>query len=81
MSQESPRPELRVVRGEPTAEEVAALVTALSAVSAAAGSSGSAAGGAAGSSESRSWSRWSDRAALMRKSLPRGPGAWRASAL
>ena len=63
------RPALRVVRGEPTAEELAVL-TALVAVA------GSGGGSAA---EPPSRGRWNDPAALHRSPLLAGPGAWRAT--
>jgi hypothetical protein len=62
-------PTLRVVNGQPTAEELAALVVALTtqppdeAPAAPARPSG-----------------WTDRAAALRGPLAPGPGAWRASA-
>ena len=65
-------PLLRIVRGNPTAEEVAALV----AVVAAAGSSGEGSGGA-----DREMSSWADRGRLLRQPLEHGPHAWRSSAL
>ena len=63
------RPLLRVVRGEPTAEELAALVAVL----AARANVGSAPAPAHGSS-------WTDRARLVRQPITHGPGAWQASA-
>ncbi|MGH3342039.1 MAG: acyl-CoA carboxylase subunit epsilon [Carbonactinosporaceae bacterium] len=70
------RPRLRVVRGEPTPAELAALVTVLSALSAL-----SALLSTARSESADSLSAWRDRSALLRKPLSPGPGAWRASAL
>jgi hypothetical protein len=61
-------PLLRVVRGKPTAEELAALVAV---VAACAGSSRPAPPPAP--------SAWADRRAAVRRPLPPGPGAWRAS--
>jgi len=58
----------RVVRGEPTDAEVAALTVVLAAASAA---------GAPGAATPRD--RWSDPADRMRGPLHPGPGAWRAS--
>jgi hypothetical protein len=63
-------PFLRVVRGEPTAEETAALVAALMAARA----RRSAAAGRRGRS------LWADRSRLVRRPTAPGPGAWRASA-
>jgi hypothetical protein len=62
------RPLLRVVRGEPTAEELAAVVAVLAVRSrpaAVAGPEPPAAGG------------WADRTAALRRPLAPGPGAWR----
>jgi hypothetical protein len=65
------RPLLRVVRGEPTPEELAALVAVLAARSPApAAEPGARAGGG-----------WGDHARAMRAPLPHGPGRWRAAAL
>jgi len=66
------RPLLRVVRGDATAEEIAALVAVLLARSADAGAPGRA----------RSVKNaWSDRSRQLRRPLSPGPGAWRRSAL
>ena len=62
MSDEQPL--LRVVRGEPTAEELAALVAVVTARSAA-------------SPEAAPRSAWTDRALLVRRCPAPGPGAWR----
>jgi hypothetical protein len=66
-------PHLVVVRGEPTAEELAALTAVLSARA-----------GAARSAEEPPPARpsgWRDRSRLVRGAPPRpGPGAWRLSA-
>ncbi|SES42765.1 Acyl-CoA carboxylase epsilon subunit [Pedococcus cremeus] len=71
-SREEPRrPTLRVVRGAPTSEEVAALVAVLSAAS----------GGAGEPEPPRPPSRWTSRPHGPRGPLHPGPGAWRASAL
>jgi hypothetical protein len=64
-------PLLRVVRGDPTEEELAALVALLAARSA----SAPARGGAA----ERRIGGWADRSAGVRRPLRAGPGAWRAS--
>jgi hypothetical protein len=63
--------ELRIVRGEPTAEELA-VVTAL--VTAAASS------GATQEAPSPARGRWNDPAAQHRRSWTPGPGGWRAVA-
>jgi hypothetical protein len=60
----------RVVSGDPTPEELAALTVVL----AAAGSGG-------GEPAPKPRSRWGAPAAGIRKPLEVGPGAWRASAL
>ncbi|HEX6446774.1 MAG TPA: acyl-CoA carboxylase subunit epsilon [Streptosporangiales bacterium] len=63
------RPLLRVVRGDPSPVELAALVTVV-AVRRAAG----------GEPPRPPRSRWADPAARMRRPLAHGPGAWRTSA-
>jgi hypothetical protein len=60
----------RIVRGEPSDEEVAAVTVVLAA----------AAAGPATSPRPRVVDRWSDPAARLRVPLHPGPGAWRASA-
>jgi hypothetical protein len=65
------RPLLRVVRGTPDDEELAALTAVVAAI---------AAQRPAPTAEAPS-SHWADRAALVRRPLPHGPGAWRASGL
>ena len=69
-AEEVPRPTLRIVRGDATAEEVAALVAVLTA--AVANEVGSTDDGAKRPA-------WSDPARTVREPLPHGPGAWRAS--
>jgi hypothetical protein len=64
------RPELRVVRGEPTDEELAALVAVMSTLTA-----------EPPRKPARPRSAWSDRRVLVRAALTHGPGAWRASGL
>jgi hypothetical protein len=66
---ETPRPVLRIVRGEPTPEELAALVAVVAARS-----------GAPAPAPKPIPSAWTDRARLVRPHLHPGPGAWRASA-
>ena len=66
------RPLLRVVRGDATPEEIAALVAILLARSA-----GAEAPGPARSGENS----WSGPSRLLRRPLSPGPGAWRRSAL
>jgi len=63
------RPLLRVVRGEPDDAELAALIAVVSARAAA----------AAPDAEPEP-NAWTDRSRLVRRELPHGPGAWRASA-
>jgi hypothetical protein len=69
MSEETPRPVLRIVRGVPSDEELAALLAVVAARS-----------GAPAEPEPEVPSAWRDRGALLRKPLHPGPGAWRASA-
>jgi len=66
------RPVLRIVRGDATAEEIAALVAVLGTRT---GSEQPAA-----SRTTRVVGGWADPARLARRPLPHGPGAWRASA-
>ena len=67
-------PLLRVVRGDPSPEELAALVTVLAARSAAARAA------AAAAAPPARRSMWASRSRLVRPPLAAGPGAWRASA-
>lgn len=69
-----PAPFLRVVRGNPSPEQVAALVAVLAARARTAEAVRSA------SRPARPPSAWADRARLLRTDPPRGPGAWRRSA-
>lgn len=64
-------PVLAIVRGNPSAEQVAALVAVLAAR----------ARPAAASPARNVRSEWSARSRLLRAPLVRGPGGWRASAL
>jgi hypothetical protein len=64
------RPVLRVIRGDATPEEIAAVVAVLLSRPAP----------RAGAPPSRP-SAWSDRSRLLRRPLFPGPGAWRRSAL
>jgi hypothetical protein len=66
------RPVLRIIRGDATREEVAALVAVLASRRPAA---------AAPVTATRPRSAWSDRSRLMRAPLSPAPGAWRRSAL
>lgn len=75
MTQDQPdaapaRPLLRVVRGNPTPEELAALLAVVASR-----------GAAAPAPEPAPPSRWASRAAGLRRPLSPGPGAWRASGL
>lgn len=65
------QPLLRVVRGEPDDTELAALTAVVLSLASA----------ATPTPEPAPRSRWADRAALVRRPLPFGPGAWRASGL
>ena len=66
----APASVLRVVRGRPTAEELAALVTVLAARS-----------GGTAPADTRPVSRWADPRRLMRGHTPPARGGWRSSAL
>jgi Acyl-CoA carboxylase epsilon subunit len=64
---------LTIVKGSPSAEEIAAVVVAVAAARNGPASGARAAG--------RIRSEWSSRSRLARQPLARGPGGWRASAL
>jgi hypothetical protein len=66
-------PLLRVIRGDATPEEIAALVAVL--VTRAAGDE------APGPARSAQKNAWSDRSRLLRRPLSPGHGAWRRSGL
>jgi hypothetical protein len=66
------RPLLRVVHGSPDDAELAALTAVVLGIAAASSTP---------APEPAPRSRWADRAALVRRPLPSGPGAWRASGL
>ena len=68
-----PEPLLRVVAGQPTDEQAAALAVVLAAKLAARPD-------AASASARRTVGGWADRARAVRAPLTRGPGAWRRSA-
>ncbi len=68
----APGPGLAIVRGNPSAEEIAAVVTVLSARAEPAG---------AARARATTRSEWSARSRQLRAPLSRGPGGWRASAL
>jgi hypothetical protein len=67
-------PYLRVVHGDATAEEVAALVVALTAVAASRAS-------AARPAAAKPASGWTDRSRLLRPAVYPSPAGWRHSAL
>jgi len=67
-------PYLRVVRGDATGEEIAALVAALGAVAAARAA-------AARAEPARPASAWADRSRLQRSPVHPSPGGWRHSGL
>jgi hypothetical protein len=71
---EPQQPLLRVVRGEPTAEELAALVAVVAARATSAAAEQTA-------RRTAPRSRWNDPARLTRPPILPGPGGWRASAL
>jgi sarcosine oxidase gamma subunit len=75
MTDESPpeKPVLRVVKGDPTEEELAALVTVIAARNAAAAN-------AAARTANRPRSEWGHPARLARKPHRFGPDQWRRSA-
>ena len=65
------RPFLTVVKGDASAEEIAALTAVLAALAARRAGAPAAGGERAGG--------WASRPALLRRPLRHGPGAWRAS--
>jgi len=65
------RPEFRVISGDASAEEIAAVVTALTAAAAA---------GRPAARGPRGLRAWADRSAMLRTPLHPGPEGWRASA-
>jgi hypothetical protein len=65
-------PRFTIVRGNPSAEEIAATVTVLTARLERVDTPGS---------EKTERHEWSSRSRLLRDPLWRGPGGWRASAL
>jgi acyl-CoA carboxylase epsilon subunit len=65
-------PRFTIVRGNPSAEEIAATVTVLTARLES--------GDPAGAAETKR-SAWSARSRLLREPVRRGPDGWRASAL
>ena len=69
MSDQDQKPLLRVVNPDATAEEVAAVVAVLSALG----------GGAPAPAPARS--QWASPHRQVRRTLPHGAGAWRASGL
>lgn len=76
MDSTSSGPLFRIVRGDATADEVAAVVTTLTMMSAASGSK------SADTEQSRGIVReWSNRSRLMCKPVFPGPDGWRRSAL
>ncbi|MEC3978114.1 acyl-CoA carboxylase subunit epsilon [Amycolatopsis sp. H20-H5] len=68
---DSPRPLLRVVRGNPSDAELAALTAVVAVASRSRGTEAPA--------PRHSW--WADKASAVREPLRPGEGAWRASAL
>jgi hypothetical protein len=67
----APGPVLRVIRGDASPEELAALVSVLG--------TAARAGRPAPSGPEPTLSRWADRTRLLRRIPPPGPGAWRDS--
>ncbi|MFC6089471.1 acyl-CoA carboxylase subunit epsilon [Saccharothrix lopnurensis] len=67
----SAQPHLRVVRGNPDDEELAALTAVVAAL----------ASRPAPQAAAPRRSAWADRSRLVRRPLHAGPGAWRASGL
>ncbi len=63
-------PTLRLVRGDASEEEIAALLAVISSVNPPDDE---------GTSDRRATSAWVDRGSLVRRPVSPGPGAWRAS--
>ena len=82
MVTEAGRPVLRVIRGDATPEEIAAVIAVLlaraGAVAGAAAAASAAAGAAAAAPRP---SAWADRSRQLRRPQFPGPDAWRRSAL
>ena len=74
MVTEAGRPALRVIRGDATPEEIAAVIAVLLS------RSGAGAGAGAGAAGPRP-SAWADRGRQLRRPVFPGPDAWRRSAL
>ncbi|WP_407937098.1 acyl-CoA carboxylase subunit epsilon [Kineosporia babensis] len=70
MPEDEGQPVLRVVRGDASAEEIAALLAVLASVGPIED---------AGSPDRRASSAWVNRESLVRRPIAPGPGAWRAS--
>lgn len=70
MAASEQQPVLRIVHGDATPEEVAAIVAVLSAV-----------GGGEPAPAKRPAPAWAAPQRAVRRSLPHGPGGWRASGL
>ena len=68
--EQADKPVLRVVRGDATPEEVAALVTVLASL-----------GGAAEPERPRRRPEWQAHHRKLRVALPHGPGGWRSSGM
>ncbi len=79
MSREGRPVLLKVVRGDATAEETAALIAALATARAAVQRANAAAARPGDRANPRPG--WRDRSRLLRAPIAHGPGAWRASAL
>ena len=73
MTADTDRPPLLVIKGDATAEEVAALTAVLQAMAAA--------GAAPGEGQGKPLSEWSAHHRRMSRPLVAGPAAWRASGL
>ncbi len=69
-SGEEQRPVLRIINGDATPEEVAAVVAVLSTI-----------GGGSAAPAPRRTPAWAAPHRLVRRTLPHGPGGWRASSL
>jgi hypothetical protein len=69
-AQAAPAPVLRIVKGNPTPEEIAAVTVLLTALNG---------DGDARTADQRHGAGWTDPNLRLRRPIPAGPGAWRAS--
>ena len=76
---EPPSPELRILRGDPSPAELAALTAVITGSLAALAAAERAGERAADASTTSVHGRWNDPAHTLRRPWPVGPGGWRAA--